>query len=101
MRSFHERALLEQWNSVPLTREVIERLEESMPGVVVSTRVNGVDRKDLLVMGVRQNRARVQANVIGAQWHVAAKARRLEILIGEVEIGAQSAQPLRTGEGPE
>lgn len=54
------------------------------------TRVNGVDGKDFLFVCIGQQLVGIPANVIGAERHIAAEACRFEVLIGEVEVCAQS-----------
>jgi hypothetical protein len=87
--AFDERTLVQQGDPIVLKGELVELAQEVMPGRVIGARVNRVDRENLLIVRVRQDRAGVLANVIGAERHVAPKSGSLEVLIREVEVGAQ------------
>src|SRR5258707_14929712 len=59
MPPLDERALVEQGNAVALVRELIELLQESVPGRLVGVGVNRVDRKDVPIVRIGQDRVSV------------------------------------------
>src|SRR5271170_4371574 len=99
--SLYERALIQQRNAVALISEFVKLLEKVVPGRIVGAGVNGIDREYFFVISIREQRTDITANVVGAERHVAAEAGGFEVLIGEVEVGAQGNQPLRARKGPE
>src|SRR4029077_20738025 len=101
MPALHEWALVEQWDTVPLIGKLIEFLQESIPGRLVRVGVDRVDRKNVAVVRAGQDGARVLADKVRAERHVAAKIVLSEMLFSEREILAQRAQPLIAWEGPE
>jgi hypothetical protein len=72
-----------------------------VPGRVVGTGVDWIDGENLLILRVGQERTGIAADVIGTERHIATEARGFEMLVGEVEIGAQSIEPCRAWKGPE
>src|SRR5271154_2299012 len=99
--SFHKRTLVQQGNAISLIGEFVKLLEKVVPGRIVGAGVNGIDREYFFVISIGEQRTDITANVVGAERHVAAEAGGFEVLIGEVEVGAQGNQPLRARKGPE
>ena len=98
-----ERALVQQRNAPARVRPLVERTEEGVPRrlVAVAGRMNRVEGDDVAVVCVRQQRAGVLPDEIGAERHVAAESVLREILVGEGDVVVQVLHPVGARERPE
>src|SRR4029079_3649394 len=95
--------LVEQWNTTPRVRPLVERLQELVPvgPVLLTRRVTGIARQDIAVVAVGQQRARVLVNEVGTERHVAAESVLLVVGVGPGDIVSKIARVIGTRERPE